>query len=473
MSRPTSVAPTRKKGRRSSFNKVATPLAIGAAVALALAACGRSSNNTPSNNTSSSSASGSAQPSAAAGKGDFGSLKGICGPGNAKGATARGVTDSQITIGVTADPGAAAAPGLEQEFFDTADGFSKWCNDAGGINGRKIVIDKHDAKLFNVGQVMTNACQKDFMLVGNGNAFDSAGVKIRENCKLGQIPAYVVSPQAVEAGLQVQPTPIPQDVINGGILRLLTKAYPDTKDAVGVAGSNLSSLIPTGMKNKEYLEDIGAKVPVYQAQPPLVDNYRPYMEQMKGGGVKGIYIVSAQDPSPIVQAMKNVGWTPQWIYYSVQFYGPQAVAAAKATPVFPPSYVQFTALPFELKDKYPVLQQTTDIVKAAVSNPTLTTFTLSSFSAWALWAQSATACGSNLTAECVLAKAKDHTDWTAGGLYPPQNLKAQTASPCVAIVRLTPNGFVYDEKITDPTKGDGPFNCDPENLKKVKTYVTS
>ena len=108
--------------------------------------------------------------------------------GSAKGATARGVTDTEIHIGVTADPGAAAAPGLEQEFFDTAEGFSKWCNAAGGINGRKIVVDKLDAKLFNVGQVMTQACQKDFMLVGNGNAFDSAGVKIREACGLGQIP---------------------------------------------------------------------------------------------------------------------------------------------------------------------------------------------------------------------------------------------------------------------------------------------
>jgi len=64
---------------------------------------------------------------------------------------------------------------LEQEFFDTADAFSKWCNAAGGINGRKIVVDKWDAKLFNVGQAFTNACQKDFMLVGNGNAFDDAG----------------------------------------------------------------------------------------------------------------------------------------------------------------------------------------------------------------------------------------------------------------------------------------------------------
>ena len=89
--------------------------------------------------------------------------------------TGRGISNTEIRIGVLADPGNTVAPGLEQEFFDAADGFSKWCNAAGGINGRKIVIDKWDAKLFNVGQAVTSACQKDFMLVGGGNAIDDAG----------------------------------------------------------------------------------------------------------------------------------------------------------------------------------------------------------------------------------------------------------------------------------------------------------
>jgi hypothetical protein len=463
------------RSRSRSFGRAATPLALAAAVALAAAGCGRSGGSggsSPGNGSSSSAGSSAPASQQPAAKGTFGDLKGICGPGTPKGATARGLTNSEIRIGVTADPGAAAAPGLEQEFFDAGDGFAKWCNAAGGINGRKLVVDKWDAKLFNVGQAMTNACQKDFMLVGNGNAFDSAGVKIRENCKLGMIPAYVVSPEALEAKYQVTPTPSPLDQVNNGALRLLTNAYPEVKTAgVGIGGSNLSSLVPVGKKAAEYLNDLGIKVAVLQEQPPLVDNYRPYMEQLKGAGAKAYYAISAQDPSPIVQAMKNVGWQPSYILYSGQFYGPQAVAAAKATPVFPPSYVQFLSLPFELKNKYPVLQQTTDIVKAAVTNPKLTAFTTAAFNAWTLFAQSATACGDNLTMDCVLQKAADHTDWTGGGLYPPHSTKVGAdASPCIIVVRLTPTGFVYDEKVTAPTKGDGPYNCDPDNVKKVKTY---
>ncbi len=452
-----------------------TTVAIAAVVALGLGACGRSSSGGGSTggSTAPTSAAASSSSTTNPGPGDFGTLTKICGPGNASGATERGVTNTEIHIGVTADPGAAAAPGLEQEFFDTADGFSKWCNAAGGINGRKIVVDKWDAKLFNVGQVMTSACLKDFMLVGNGNAFDSGGVKIRVGCKLGQIPAYVVSPEAVTAPYQVQATPIPPTQINDGGIRLLAQTYPDTKTGgVGIGSSTLASIAPVGLRTAEYLKDLGIKVAVIQDQPPLVDNYRPYMEQLKGAGARGYYGISAQDPSPIVQAMKNIGYNPSWILYSPQFYGPQAVAAAKATPVFPPSYVQFGALPFELASQFPVLQQTESIVKAAVANPKLTAFTDSSFSAWLLWAQSATECGSNLTSACVLEHAQKHTDWTAGGLYPAHSTAlGAKASPCIAIVKLTPTGFVYDKSVTRPT--DGVFNCDPENVKTVKTYQTT
>jgi hypothetical protein len=451
-------------------------IALIAVLGLALAACGRSSGSPTGQGTPSSGTSASASATAdAAGAGDFGTLKKICGPGTAKGATARGVTDTSIRIGVTADPGAAAAPGLEQEFFDTGEGFAKWCNAAGGINGRKIVVDKLDAKLFEVGAVMTTACRQDFFLVGNGNAFDSAGVKIREACKLGQIPAYTTSPQAVAAQYQVNSTPIPITQINDGALRLLANVYPEVKTAgVGIGSSSLSSIAPTGLKAQEYLQKIGVKVAALQAQPPLVDNYRPYMEQLKGAGAKAYFGISAQDPSPIVQAMKNTGWNPSFILYSTQFYGPPAVASAKATPVFPPTYVQFGSVPWELASTHPVLQQAEGIVKAAVSNPKITTFTSSAFSAWTLFAQSATACGSTLTVDCVLQKAADHDDWTAGGLYPAHSLKAgASASPCIALVRLTPTGFVYDEKATAPTAGDAPFNCDPENVKTVKSYQTS
>jgi hypothetical protein len=128
-------------------------------VALLATACSRSS---------SSSKGSSSTTAASGGSGDFGSLKNVCGPGSSKGATALGVTDSTIRVGTMSDPGNTASPGLNQELFDAAVAFTSWCNDAGGIDGRKLQLDQWDAKLTEVSARMIQACAVDFALVGNG-----------------------------------------------------------------------------------------------------------------------------------------------------------------------------------------------------------------------------------------------------------------------------------------------------------------
>jgi ABC-type branched-subunit amino acid transport system substrate-binding protein len=412
----------------------------------------------------------SATASAAASKGTFGTLKDICGPGDAKGATAKGVTDSDIHIGVTADPGAAALPGLGQEFFDVGDAFSKWCNAAGGINGRKIVIDKYDAKLFEGAAQIINACQKDFMLVGNGNAFDGPTVKPRLACKLAQIPAYAVSPEAAKADLQVAPGPNPSNEYDVGPFRLLAEKFPTAKQGIGIGGSNYASLVPQGERLRDALQQIGFKVTTLQAKPPLVDNFRPYMEQLKSSNSISYTEVVNQDLSPEIQAMNNVGYKPVFMAQGYQYYDPKTIAAAKSTS-FPPTWVYFNHIPFELADQFPVMKQVKNILAAGVSSPKYTDFTMLAFNAWTLWAESATECGSTLTSDCVLKKAGAHKDWTAGGLFPARDTSPSNPHQpkCLVLMKVTPGGFVYDKDVTKPT--DGIYNCDDANVVKLdKTY---
>jgi ABC-type branched-subunit amino acid transport system substrate-binding protein len=442
------------------------------ALGVVTAGCGRgSSGNGGSAGPASGSPAAAASTSAAAGKGDFGDLKAICGPGTASGPAARGITATEIHIGVLADPGSEAAPGLEQEFFDAGDAFSKWCNEAGGINGRKIVVDKLDAKLFNVGQKVVEACQKDFMLVGGGNALDDPGVKPRLACKLGAIPGYDVSEAATNAGLQVKAAPSDVTQYGYGPLRLLLEAYPQAKAAMGVGSSSLASLIPIGKRVEEAIKSDGGKVTAVQEKPALVTNYRPYMEQLKSLKTLGLYEFEGQSITPEIQAMKDISWSPQFIQFTSQFYTPQTAAAAKSLGIYPPSYVGLSHLPFELSGDFPVLAEIKSQLTAAVSNPRFTEYTTEAYSAWTLWAQSATACGSNLTVDCVLAKAGVHSDWTAGGLTPPVSTSPSNtkATDCWLVIKLETTGWVYDKKVTRPNKGV--YNCDPRNTVKVHSYT--
>ncbi len=164
--------------------------------------------------------------------------------------------------------------------------------------------------------------------------------------------------------------------------------------------------------------------------------------------------------------MHDIGYTPDFVLWSIQFYDPKSVEAAK-TISFPLSYVALGALPAEMVDQFPVLQDIRSIMDAGVKNPKFTSFTGLAFSAWTLWAKSATECGQNLTQECVLAKAGAHSDWTAGGLFPPHSTTPgkQTVSDCFLLVRLTPDGFVYDKDATKPNRGV--YNCGADNLVKI------
>ena len=445
----------------------------GAIFALALAttaACGRSGSDGGSSTPSLSSGGGSssAVPSAST-AGNFGTLKGVCGPGQPSGATGRGVTDKQIRIATNADASSPASPGLGQEFFDVGEGFVKWCNAAGGINGRQIVLDKLDAKLFNVGQIMTKACQSDFMMVGGGNPADGVGVKIREACKLGYMPAYTASTEAGSAKYQVTAFPLPPDKLNVGGARLLTELYPESKQGVAYGGLNIASIVSTGKRVNEALTQLGIKVTTQQIRPPVVANFRPYMEELKGNGSVGLYELGGANALPEVQGMNDVGYKPAWMLLGPQFFNQQTVKAAGAA-TFPPTYNQIQHLPFELANKYPVMAEAKSIITAVAPDSQLDDFNAGSLDAWLLWAKAATACGSTLTVDCVLEKAGSETAWTAGGMFPAAKVTPGSVeeSPCMINMRLTPDGWVYDEKATQPDKDA--YNCDPANLRTTQIY---
>ncbi len=443
-------------------------VAVAATLAALVAACGRSSSSGPK---TSGSPSPSGSPSSSTAAGDFGTAKKVCAPGPGTGGSGRGIVGKTIHVGVLADPGAAAAPGLGQEFFDVADAFSKWCNAAGGINGRTIVVDKLDSKLFEGAARVIEACRNDFMLVGGANALDAATVKPRLACKLGTIPAYDASPEATAAGLQVAPTASRPEKYDVGVLRLLADAFPNTKQGLGIAGSSLASLTPQGLRAQEAWQQLGYKVSTLQPRPALVDNYRPWIEQLKQSGAKADFEIVAQDASPIFQAMANVGFKPEWVLFGQTFYSPKSVQAAKAAQVLPNSYIDLHSLAFEMADQFPVVQQTIDIMKAGPGANNLDAFTLLGFNSWVLWAQSATACGDNLTQDCVLSKAGSIPDYSAGGLFGPVNTdpKAGDFSNCEVVMRLTKTGWVYDKDVTKPNKGV--YNCDDKNLTAVKSYT--
>ncbi len=446
-------------GKRN--RRLAIPVVI-VVLALVGGACGRSSKSGSSSGTT-------AAPAASAGS--FGTLKDVCGPGNAKGATARGVTDTAIDISTMGDPANTSRPGLGQELFDVANAFVKWCNAAGGINGRKIVLHTRDAKLFETGARFVEACQTDFMSVGGGNGLDEAGIAPRLGCGLGQIPAFTASVKAAAAGLQVLPVPNPPNRMLIGEFLAAERMFPGIKAKTAIVTEDNATGKTSGEKTIDGLTAAGFTVIPTALGSTQVDNWRPFIEEFRSKGVELLGALVVANMTAMVQAMNDIGWAPKAMVGTSFLYGNDVLQAAKAA-TFPPTYVAVQFTPFELANENPAAKQLQDLVKTVVPNPVFVGFHMSAMNAWLLWATSAKACGSNLTVDCVLSEAKKQTKWTAGGLYPPVDLSPATPepTPCMAIMKLTPQGYVYDKTWTKPDNGI--FNCNPANMAKLSKAYT-
>jgi hypothetical protein len=414
-----------------------------------------------------SSSTAAAATSASSSSGVWPGVGKICEPGPGGASSVRGVGKKTINIAEFNDASNTIDPGLESEFPQQATAFADWCNAAGGINGRKIVIDNRDAALFNAAQQMTAACQSDFMAVGGGMALDQPSVPIREKCGLGQISGYVVSDASVESSDQVDPTGISTSAVTAGWFGAMTKAYPKAVQVAGMGGSDTPSVIESEMKYEFAAEAEGWKVADFLEPPTSVENWTPYVDQYQQKGVTALWPADNANFTPFAQAMTTAGYHPTFVLLGTQFANTQTQQAVAANPSLPPIYVETQWWPLAQASQNPSTEELVTTMHKYAKGDSIDFDDEEGAEAWTLWAKSASACGASLTVTCVLNKAAATTNWDAGGIQAPvakltlSNENPQP-SPCFALLQLTAKGINYDKKLTAPTQSI--WNCNPKNV---------
>jgi hypothetical protein len=413
---------------------------------------------------------GSGEPAEDGGEapeGDFGSLEGVCGDGDASGSTAQGVTDDEIAIATFSDPGFAARPGLNQELFDAAQVFSQWCNDAGGINGREIVVHERDAALTEVPPRMTESCREDFMMVGGGAVFDDTGQETRLSCLLPDIAGYVVTPAARGADLLVQPIPNGLETTFRGVQLYLDEAFPESGENVGYLTANIPATVVVNDQTIEVGESVGWTT-VYNGTYNAAGetSWVPFAQELQSNGVRGLnYTGEPQNLAALLQALADIGYELDWIHAGANHYdqGLIETAGSLANNV----YVNNVIVPFELAgDEHPATEQYLELFEEYLPDgKARATLAINAFSAWLLFATSATECGTELTRSCVFENAKAVEEWTAGGLHAPTNPGSGQSSECFVPLQGAEDGFVVPE---DLEANEGIFNCSPDNVFELE-----
>jgi ABC-type branched-subunit amino acid transport system substrate-binding protein len=449
-------------------------LALGMALAVVLAACGRSDeevadSSAPGATDATTAPGGTTDTTAPASvgldEGGFGDLGTICSAapeGTDLAASDTGVTADSIQISTFSDPGFPGRPGLNQEMFDTAEAFTNWCNEHGGINGRKIDLELRDAMLTQFQQRVIEACDEgDFAMVGGGAVFDDTGQVERLACELPNIAGYVVTAAAAESDLTVGPVPNPPNSLPIGDFKYLEEQFPGSTQNVAVLTGDLNTTIVVAERYKEGIEKLGWKV-VYDDQYPAagVESWRPYAEGMKSKNVTGlIWVGEPVNLGKLMSEAKALGVELQWARTDANHYDPKLLEVGDdadgvyVRSVFAP-FLGDAVEPGSASEEYNQLIDQYDEggIKAYLG--------VQALSSWLLFATAARDCGAELTRDCLLEKASGTTSWNGGGLHAPMDLSGIRGPDCFDLLVVEGGEFT----LTDIEPNNGIFLCDAANL---------
>ena len=407
----------------------------------------------------SSSSAGDTQPtetSAAPAAGGFGDLEAVCGPREGGGETpsgdaaeTQGITDDSITVGTIADPGFSGRPGLNQEIFDAGTAFVEWCNAAGGINGRQIELNLHDARLTEYTTAANEACASDFAVVGDGAVQDNLWATTGHDCGLIDLPAFSVTnakngnagDDLVDKGV-VQAVPSAADRIQVGPYLQVAEDFPDAISRTGIMYADLDTLIEQKDKNQDALEQLGFTIVSETSYNVLGEaNWAPLAQSLAEDDVQVLnFIGEPENLSQLLQSAAEIDYHPEVVIESTNFYDQAFLdsAGAAAEGVL----VQSSFTPFEEAGDNPATQQYLDIVEAVDGKVAL--LGAQSVSAWLLFATSVKACDldDDLTRSCVLQHAAETTEWTGGGLHAPTDPSSNSPTECFLLLQVQDGAFV-------------------------------
>ena len=405
-------------------------------------------------------------------------------------ATEVGVSDSEITIEVSADVGSPLAPGLFQGNFDAVTAFADYVNANGGIGCRQLVVKTWDSKLdaneSKNGQI--DACQNAVAMVGNNSLFnpdmttmatcaDKAGAPtgLPDLAALANDTNELCNPTTFVVQAVAEPCPIPmgqpRDIkaIVGATLYLVDQNpdglhglfmvpgdLPTTRQSAIplIAGQEASGITFDGTALVSGRDEQAAFTPRVQVLKSANGNYVyngsndvAMMKMQKEAAAQGL------DPSSIV-------WSCSLACYTKNFKE-NAGSTGEGT------YVWMQFLPFEEADTNEALAAYVD----AVGADKVDSFGAQAWQAAMAFNQIVNQIvadeGPNaITRAKLLERMTALEDFSADGWAAPKNLRG--VAECLVILQLQGGEFV---RVFPEERGT--FDCKPENVTTVNVEPVS
>jgi ABC-type branched-subunit amino acid transport system substrate-binding protein len=347
---------------------------------------------------------------------------------------------------------------------DAVKGMIKWCNDQGGINGRTVEGVYYDAKVTEANNVMTEACAKVFMLVGEGYALDGASEQTRVSCGLPAVAGFATN-AAVATGPELfQPQPAPPDQNPIGSAYQLAAAYPEQVKKTSVVFGDFATTQETKDKAKASFTQAGWHFLDCDQSYPISGSidWKPVVQHLKDCGVEVVYFTGTPEPNfeNLLDAAKQLDFAP--LYMTERNFYAASFAAWNQSGNADNVFVNTQIVPFDQAATSPATQTYLDVVKS-VGGDTSTLGALSA-SAFLLWATAVDQCGADVTRDCVVGNIQKVTEWDAGGLQAMANPGENEATQCAMTLRMQGTAFTQWAPDTQ-----GQFECDPKFVATITT----
>jgi ABC-type branched-subunit amino acid transport system substrate-binding protein len=428
-----------------------------------LAGCGtRNKDEAASNAGSSGNAgnapvnTGTAAPGGSTDANTFGTLPNPCGPneaGGTNGDSDKGVTADEIVVTTIADPG-GAKPGLDQGMLDSMVAFGDWCNSFGGINGRKLKVVTRDAKIFEYGARVAEACDDSFALVGGLGVLDSVGAQPAIDCGLVNVPGAAVSAEQTMADRTYQPLPNPINSLQVGSGKWIASKFPDAPPKAANVYSSVPAVEIQSQRQVEAYTQIGYNFVVHEPANVNETNWGPIVVKLKDADAKYLSATSSfEELVPLLKEMGNQGFAPEVIELETNFYNNKFPEQAKeASANIDNTYVRLTTWPFEEAAERPAMQSYLDILGKYVPAGVPEQLGVQSFSAGLLFATAAKAAGNDLTRDNLLTQLKNIHEWDGGGLHGVSDPGNNKPATCFVAMKVSYEGFTRQYPLPDADK---------------------
>ena len=409
-----------------------------------------------------------AAPAASGGdRAAFGDLPSPCRPGDPSGAPDQGVDDATVTIGYGDDAGFQGNPGANHQMSDAVRALIDWCNEQGGINGREVVGTYYDARITEVTNVMTEACDQVFMLVGEGFSLAGTAEQTRLGCGLPAVPGILGGSDVANAPLMVSPAPQPVDYFNVQGAAALADAFPEAVTKAGIMLPDFPATVDLAEKATGTFPSVGWQFLDCTQRYPItgVTDFRPYLQKLADCGAEVVFTPdAAANLENQLDAAHQLEFEPIWMVTSTVYDENFANWNQNGNA----DQVYFGNAFVPLADTTPGTANAVYVELVTGSGGDVSYLGQQAASAFLLWATAADACGDELTRECVMQELAGVHDWTAGGLSSPQDPGGNLPGECGLVLKVEGTGFVQWQP-----EAVGEFACDPSYLAQVDPPIAT